>query len=83
VLTIPGPTTFLVLTIPGPRDWQGDVVRVLTRVDELAKEVRTAARLLGDAKLGKTLDATLDAIKRDVIAAPSLYTDELVCGDEA
>ena len=54
---------------------EGDIVRILSRVEELAKEVRSAARLLGDALLGRKLDAVLVAIKRDVVAAPSLYTD--------
>ena len=54
---------------------EGDMVRILSRVEELAKEVRAAARLLGDALLGRKLDAVLLAIRRDVVAAPSLYTD--------
>ena len=56
---------------------EGDIIRVLSRVEELAKEVRKAARLLGDALLAKTLERALAAIKRDVVAAPSLYTDAL------
>ena len=57
---------------------EGDVIRVLSRVEELAKQVRAAGWLLGDALLGKTCEAVLAAIKRDVVAAASLYTDELV-----
>ena len=54
---------------------EGDIVRILSRVEELAKEVKAAAWWLGDAALGKKLDEVLGAIKRDVVAAPSLYTD--------
>ena len=54
---------------------EGDIIRVLTRTEELAKEVRKAARLLGDALLAKTLDQALASIKRGVVAAPSLYVD--------
>ena len=54
---------------------EGDVIRVLSRVEELAKQVRAAARLLGDAQLVKTLEQVLAAIKRELVAAPSLYTD--------
>ena len=43
--------------------------------EELAKQVRAAARLLGDARLVQTVDSLLVSIKRDVIAAPSLYFD--------
>ncbi len=57
---------------------EGDIIRVLSRVEELAKEVRTAGMLLGDALLVKTVDELRTAIKRDVVAAPSLYVDELV-----
>ena len=53
---------------------EGDIVRVLSRMEELAKEVGKAARVLGDALLSKTLETALAAIKRDVVAAPSLYT---------
>ena len=42
------------------------------------RQVRTASTLLGDALLGKTVDTALAAIKRDVVAAPSLYVDGLV-----
>ena len=56
---------------------EGDIVRVLSRVEELAKEVKFAAWLLGDAQLGKTSEAVLSGIKRDVAAVPSLYTDGL------
>jgi len=53
---------------------EGDVVRILSRTEELCKEVRAAARLLGDALLAKKLDELLAAIRRDLVAAPSLYT---------
>ena len=56
---------------------EGDMVRILCRVEELAKEVRESARILGDAILAKTMSQALDAIKRDVLAAGSLYTDDL------
>jgi hypothetical protein len=36
--------------------------------------VRAAARLLGDALLAKKLDELLAAIRRDLVAAPSLDT---------
>ena len=58
---------------PKPSSAASDVYK--RQVEELAKEVRAAARLLGDALLGRKLDAVLLAIRRDVVAAPSLYTD--------
>ena len=53
---------------------EGDIVRTLSRVEELAKEVREAARLMGDEPLAKKLDSVLVMIKRDLCAIPSLYT---------
>ena len=38
----------------------------------LSPQVRAAARLLGDALLAKKLDELLAAIRRDLVAAPSL-----------
>jgi hypothetical protein len=55
---------------------EGDIVRIISRVEELAKEVRVAARLLGDAHLGRKMEIVLAAIRRDVVATPSLYTGE-------
>ena len=54
---------------------EGDIVRILSRLEELAKQVRAAARLLGDARLVQTVDSLLASIKRDVVSAPSLYLD--------
>jgi len=56
---------------------EGDIVRILLRVEEIAKEVRLAARLLGDARLADQLDAVLASIKRDIVCAPSLYTEPI------
>ena len=52
---------------------EGDIVRILARMEELCKEVRAAARLLGDALLARKLGEVLAAIKRDIVATPSLY----------
>ena len=54
---------------------EGDIVRIFSRVEELCKEVKAAAKLLGDALLGRKLDTALSVIRRDVVAAPSLYFD--------
>ena len=46
----------------------------------LSTQVRAAARLLGDALLAKKLDELLAAIRRDLVAAPSLYTTGEMAG---
>ena len=54
---------------------EGDVVRILMRLEEVAKEVRAAARILGDASLAARVDALLGGLKRGIISTQSLYTD--------
>ena len=53
---------------------EGDIVRHISRLDEVCKEVRSAARILGDAPLFKKLENVSAAIKRDIVFAASLYT---------
>jgi superfamily II RNA helicase len=52
---------------------EGIVVRTINRVDETCREVRNAARILGDPLLFKKAELASTAIKRDVIFATSLY----------
>ena len=47
-------------------------------LEELTKQVKAAARLLGDARLVQTAEALLTSTKRDVVSAPSLYFDPVV-----
>ena len=73
-----GGTPFAELTVHHTSLLEGDIVRILTRLEELAKQVKAAARLLGDAKLVQAAEALLTSTKRDVVAAPSLYFDPVV-----
>lgn len=41
---------------------------------QVCKEVRSAARIVGDALLFQKLEIVLGGIKRGIVAAPSLYT---------
>ncbi|KAI9511739.1 antiviral helicase [Russula earlei] len=52
---------------------EGTIVRVITRLDETCREVRDAARVIGDAVLMKKMEEAQMKIKRDVIFAASLY----------
>ncbi|CAM9732466.1 unnamed protein product [Phaeothamnion confervicola] len=52
---------------------EGSVVRSVTRLDELCREVRNAARVVGDPTLYRKMEATSALIKRDVIFCGSLY----------
>ena len=44
---------------------EGTIVRVITRLDETCREVRDAARVIGDADLFKKMEEAQGLIKRD------------------
>lgn len=44
---------------------EGTIVRVITRLDETCREVRDAARVIGDAELFKKMEEAQLKIKRD------------------
>ena len=52
---------------------EGTIVRCITRLDETCREVRTIAKVIGDAPLFKKMQEASTAIKRDIIFATSLY----------
>ncbi|KAG0707535.1 ATP-dependent RNA helicase [Suillus ampliporus] len=52
---------------------EGTIVRVITRLDETCREVRDAARVIGDMDLFKKLEEAQVKIKRDIVFAASLY----------
>ncbi|KAJ2918359.1 hypothetical protein MD484_g2046, partial [Candolleomyces efflorescens] len=52
---------------------EGTIVRVINRLDETCREVRDAARVIGDAELFKKMEDAQLKIKRDIVFAASLY----------
>ncbi|KAL2012787.1 hypothetical protein VTN00DRAFT_312 [Thermoascus crustaceus] len=52
---------------------EGTIVRVITRLDETCREVKNAAKLVGDPSLYAKMQQAQEMIKRDVIFAASLY----------
>jgi antiviral helicase SKI2 len=52
---------------------EGSIVRCITRLDELCKDFRNAARVIGNPSLYRKMEATSQCIKRDVVFAASLY----------
>jgi antiviral helicase SKI2 len=52
---------------------EGTIVRVITRLDETCREVRNAARLVGDPELWSKMEKCQEMIKRDITAVASLY----------
>lgn len=52
---------------------EGSIVRCITRLDELLKDVRNAARVVGNPSLYRKMVAASLCIKRDIVFAASLY----------
>ncbi|XP_056597770.1 helicase SKI2W isoform X1 [Triplophysa dalaica] len=53
---------------------EGTIVRCIQRLDEVLKEVRQAARIVGDSVLGSKMEKASLAIRRDIVFTASLYT---------
>ncbi|RKP17827.1 antiviral helicase [Rozella allomycis CSF55] len=52
---------------------EGSIVRCIVRLDETCRELRSAARIVGDTNLYKKMEEASIAIKRDICFAASLY----------
>jgi antiviral helicase SKI2 len=52
---------------------EGSIVRCITRLDELCREIRNCARVVGNPTLYRKMEAASAAIKRDIVFASSLY----------
>jgi len=52
---------------------EGSIVRCITRLDETCRDLRNAARVIGDAPLYSKMVRASELIRRDIIFAPSLY----------
>lgn len=53
---------------------EGVIVRTIQRLDETLRDVKDAARVIGDAMLYQKMDEASTIIKRDIVFAASLYT---------
>lgn len=52
---------------------EGTIVRVITRLDEVCREVKNAARIIGDPELYQKMTTAQEMIRRDITAVASLY----------
>ena len=52
---------------------EGSIVRCITRLDELCREIRNCARVVGNPTLYRKMEEASVAIKRDIVFASSLY----------
>lgn len=52
---------------------EGTIVRTISRLDEVCREVKNAARIVGDPELYGKMQEAQELIKRDITAVASLY----------
>lgn len=52
---------------------EGTIVRVISRLDETCREVKNAARIVGDPELFTKMGTAQELIRRDICATASLY----------
>ena len=52
---------------------EGTIVRVISRMDEVCRQVMAAARIIGDSTLYDKMEAAQEKIKRDIVFCASLY----------
>ena len=52
---------------------EGSVVRTIVRLDEMCRDVRNAARIMGDSALFTKMEEASAQIKRDIVFSASLY----------
>lgn len=52
---------------------EGSIVRCIVRLDETCREIRSAAKIMGDPTLHKKMEEASHLIKRDICFASSLY----------
>jgi antiviral helicase SKI2 len=55
---------------------EGIIVRCIQQLNEILRDVKNAAHLIGDPVLKQKMQEASDAIKRDIVFTGSLYTSE-------
>lgn len=55
---------------------EGIIVRCIQQLNETLCDVRDAARIIGDPQLLNKMEEASTAIKRDIVFAASLYTQQ-------
>ncbi|XP_063704669.1 superkiller complex protein 2 [Culicoides brevitarsis] len=63
---------------------EGIIVRCIQQLNEILKDVKDAARIIGNSTLPNKMEEASNAIKRDIVFAASLYTtdDQIFVGDD-
>jgi antiviral helicase SKI2 len=54
---------------------EGSIVRAISRLDELCREIRNCARAVGNPTLYGKMESVMEMIRRDIVFASSLYVN--------
>jgi ATP-dependent RNA helicase DOB1 len=53
--------------------YEGSLIRLFRRLEELLRQLGQAANVMGNEELTKKFEESLSKIRRDIVAAQSLY----------
>jgi ATP-dependent RNA helicase DOB1 len=53
--------------------YEGSLIRVFRRLEELMRQMGQAAKVMGSEELANKFEETLGKVRRDIVAAQSLY----------
>lgn len=53
--------------------YEGSLIRLFRRLEELIRQMAQAAKVMGNDDLTKKFEESLSKIRRDIVAAQSLY----------
>lgn len=53
--------------------FEGSLIRLFRRLEELLRQMGEAAKVMGNEDLKKKFEESLSKIRRDIVAAQSLY----------
>lgn len=53
--------------------YEGSLIRLFRRLEELLRQMAQAGKVMGSDDLSKKFEESLNKIKRDIVAAQSLY----------
>jgi ATP-dependent RNA helicase DOB1 len=53
--------------------YEGSLIRLFRRLEELLRQMAQAARVMGNEDLRDRFEMSLKKVKRDIVAAQSLY----------
>ena len=53
--------------------YEGSLIRLFRRLEELLRQVAQAAKVMGSEDLEQKFESALGKVRRDIVAAQSLY----------